>query len=652
MTRSSIVAACLWLCAACGNGGNEVVTPPADAGVIAHIPGTPGGLPVSAEAFDDTIVHRYELTIAPADLARMPMLAKNPATESMSVPAMVKVDGQDLGAVGVRFKGAFGTLRSCIDDSFKVTCPKMSYKVKFDEIEPNKRYKGLKKVNLHSMVADHTKMREQLGYKLFRDMGIVAPRSAHAQVIINGAIKGVYAVTEAPDGRFTRDRFGSRGDGNLYKEAWPKTADPKYYQSRLETNDELQQGHEQFITFWNELKTATTKTELATVVDRWADMDYMLRYTAVDRIISNWDGFATFYCGNTPASAVGPLANCSNHNLFWYLDEAKTRFWLVIWDLDLTWDLQTDHETVMPLWTETPADCTRRFPMGTNYLAAPGCDPVFRGMQGAGAAAYRRALGRLADEVFDVAKLQADVDRRAALLTEVVKTDPTLTLAGWQGRVQALRSDVVLLRQKLELMRAGQDFSPFGLRTDAVNDFEAVNAVQFAMGATMNPNPASSAVRMINQMAPLAGASDARVEFVYRTDKVTSSTWLNHRIVFKKGPVDLNAFKRVRLRMKTDKPRNVRIELDGQKYKTSRHLGWNNLPVTPQGVEVTLDLDKMDYATYVTMPPGDNPADVRSAVTALMFTVDAKGLNAMGFFPDGVTDPGFLQIDDVEFLAN
>ncbi len=634
----------------CGSAGDGASVTPDAAAPMIHLPGTPGGLPESAAVFDDTILHRYELTVSPADLGRLPMLAKNPATENTYVPATVKIDGQDQGAVGVRFKGAFGTLQACIEaNTFKLLCPNMSYKVKFDELEPNKRYRSLKKINLHAMTRDPTRMHEQLGYKLFRDMGIVAPRSAHAQVVVNGQVKGVYAVTEAPDGRFTKDRFAPVGDGDLYKETWPRTADPKAYQAKLETNEFAQRGHEQFIAFFNDLK-APTHAELAAVVDRWANMDYMLRYTAVDRIISNWDGFATFYCGG---GASGPISGCGNHNLYWYLDEAKTRFWLVVWDLDNTWALQTDHETLLPLWTETPADCSKRILMGTSYLAPPGCDPIFKGMQGAGAAAYRKALGQLADGPFDVGKLQADIDRRAALMTEAVKADPTLSLAGWQGRVQQLRADVALLRQKLELMRDGQDFSPFGLRTDAVNDFEAVKPVQFAMGATLGPNPATSADRTINTTGPLAGAQDARVDFTYRTDKNTAWTWLTYRIVFKKLPVDLNAFKRLRLRMRTDKARNVRIELDGTKYKTTAaHLGWSNLAVTPQGVQVTLDLDRIAYASYIAMPPMDNPTEVRSAVTALVFAVDSKGLNAMGFFPEGVTDPGFFQIDDVELLAN
>jgi hypothetical protein len=34
----------------------------------------------------------------------------------------------------------------------------------------------------------------------------------------------------------------------------------------------------------------------------------------------------------------------------------------------------------------------------------------------------------------------------------------------------------------------------------------------------------------------------------------------------------------------------------------------------------------------------------------MYFVADPKGLNAMGFFPTGGSDTGYLQVDDIEFL--
>ena len=63
-------------------------------------------------------------------------------------------------------------------------------------------------------------MHERLGYWLFRSMGVEAPRSVHARLVINGEFIGLYALTEQIDGAFTDYHFDDK-DGNLYKEVWP-----------------------------------------------------------------------------------------------------------------------------------------------------------------------------------------------------------------------------------------------------------------------------------------------------------------------------------------------------------------------------------------------------------------------------------------------
>ena len=55
---------------------------------------------------------------------------------------------------------------------------------------------------------------------MYRNFGIVAPRSNHALVYINGEFNGVFANTENIDGPFTNKHF-TIPDGNLYKEVWP-----------------------------------------------------------------------------------------------------------------------------------------------------------------------------------------------------------------------------------------------------------------------------------------------------------------------------------------------------------------------------------------------------------------------------------------------
>ena len=132
----------------------------------------------------------------------------------------------DLGTwtgVGIRFKGFFGSLRICLIGW--VTCNKLSYKLKFDYINPAQRFFGLKRLQLHASIGDPTMMRERLSYALFRESGIPTVRQTYSTVKRvseaggAGDHLGVHIVTEVLDGRFTDAFFKGNGNGNLYKEA-------------------------------------------------------------------------------------------------------------------------------------------------------------------------------------------------------------------------------------------------------------------------------------------------------------------------------------------------------------------------------------------------------------------------------------------------
>ncbi len=84
--------------------------------------------------------------------------------EEAYVQASVELDDPAFvasGAVGLRHKGNW-TLHHCWDDfggqrSYEEICAKLSFKVKFDEYQPEQRVDGLKRLNLHALQVDPTK---------------------------------------------------------------------------------------------------------------------------------------------------------------------------------------------------------------------------------------------------------------------------------------------------------------------------------------------------------------------------------------------------------------------------------------------------------------------------------------------------------------
>lgn len=201
--------------------------PGAAGGASAGGGGQGGGLSTAdaKELFTPQALETFELSLPPERWEHLRAHARDEEYE----PAELRFRGEVVGQVGLRFKGNIGTLGNCFDAEGNLVCRKLSMKIKVDEYDPELRFFGLKRLNLHSMIHDLTLVHEKLTYDLYREMGITAPRSSWALATVNGAPLGLFSLVEEIDGRFTKDRWGEDGDGNLYKEAWPRSTEPESY---------------------------------------------------------------------------------------------------------------------------------------------------------------------------------------------------------------------------------------------------------------------------------------------------------------------------------------------------------------------------------------------------------------------------------------
>src|SRR5208337_4062117 len=107
-------------------------------------------------------------------------------------------EGQWFKNVGVRYKGngTFMESRGSL---------KRSLKVDLGKYVNNPRLGGARILNFHNNVTDASWMNEVLSYRLYRDAGIPAPRTAYARVFVTVPGKherkyfGLYSMTEAVD---------------------------------------------------------------------------------------------------------------------------------------------------------------------------------------------------------------------------------------------------------------------------------------------------------------------------------------------------------------------------------------------------------------------------------------------------------------------
>lgn len=350
--------------------------------------------------FDPEVVRTYELTIDPLVLSLINLL---PSAE-LEVPAELTVDGETF-AVGARYKGSVGaflapcTKQTAVGPSLGQKVGKCSMKIDFDAVDKDRRFHGLKKLNFHSMGKDPSLMRERLGYALYRQMGVAAPRAVHARLVINGKLEGVFLAVEQLDGRFTKSRFTDGGNGNLYKEVWPTSDNEQRYRAALQTNKgELTDVHK-MIGFKRAID------EGADAALGWVDRDYMMRYLAVDRVIMNDDGAMHWYCW-------------SNHNYFWYESQRAERMWLIPWDLDSSLAPASWVHIMQPWWKPT-TDCSCGGVSGSAQRA-PSCDRL-TGMLGGLRDEYEAKVDELLGGPFSAEAVDAELaawSRQIAPLVE------------------------------------------------------------------------------------------------------------------------------------------------------------------------------------------------------------------------------------------
>jgi hypothetical protein len=441
---------------------------------------------LGARVFDEDQVQSYYLTLSDEEYAKLMdfstlLVDEFSVNKDRYVEAALQVGDTELPSIGVRLKGNY-SLWGCVDFATGQrvqrvesafgdidVCQRFSLKLDFDHYDDSARLDGLKKLNLHAMAADPSKLRERLAYSLFRDMDIVAPRAVHARVYINGDYHGLFTAVEQVDGRFTANRFPAGGDGNLYKQVWPApdttTADAE---DALETNDDPGTlDVSDFMAFQNAVANAT-ETDFGTTMAPYVDFDYLARYIVVDRAIANYDGIMAFYYG----AGWGPY----NQNYYWY-DTAGGRFSLIPWDFDKTfwypepnfWTANAANgQNIVPNWNVITNDCdgyaagfdSKIVNNGVSYdvpyrLREIDCDPFLRLLR---TEIYDRQAA-IAEEFIagplSSANVSAKVEAWRSQIAQAIEEDPLVDSAHWQGYVDSLLADIPRFQDNVSLMMSG-----------------------------------------------------------------------------------------------------------------------------------------------------------------------------------------------------
>lgn len=404
--------------------------------------------------FAQDALHTFEIDLPTEALER---LDADPAAEEYE-EGRLTFDGEVIEPIGVRYKGSVGAFVGCTASPSMLaptgpkTCTKLSMKLKINWDDPEREFYGQRRIQLHAQNLDSTLMHERLGYWLFREMGVAAPRSTHARVIVNGEYLGVFALTEEIDGRFTRERF-SDGTGNLYKEVWPVRADgttqsDEAFLAGLETNEDDGPSAEIISTFAREL-LAAPEADRVGVLERWTDLQTLLTTIVVDRAIRHDDGPLHWYC----------LPECEPHNFYWYENPTDRTLTLIPWDLDNAFDALIPGSGVGSFiaigdpWGSITNDC-QPFPFGAFNLPqrSAACDPLLGAL-----ATLDEEYDQIRADLLDGPFSEAQVNEQLDAWSEQIA--PAVAEAAAQHddapQVDAWRSSLATFKRALAEARSG-----------------------------------------------------------------------------------------------------------------------------------------------------------------------------------------------------
>jgi len=237
--------------------------------------------------------------------------------------AEFECDGESLKDVGFRLRG--NSSYSASASGFK-----RPYKVDFNRFVDGQKFQGLTSFFLNNNAYDPSMLRETLAYEVFRKLGVPAPRTTLAMVYlsIEGRLEreyiGVYTLIEDIDTKaFLKSHFGS-AKGMLLKpwsirglpymgEQWG--AYESRYNPRSEPTPEAAKRTIEFIKLVNYANDETFGRQIG----GYLNVDEFLRLLAGDVMLANLDTFLF-----------------TGHNFYMYLNPEDNRFYLMPWDMNLS----------------------------------------------------------------------------------------------------------------------------------------------------------------------------------------------------------------------------------------------------------------------------------------------------------------------------
>jgi spore coat protein H len=244
-------------------------------------------------------------------------------TEFEYVHADLEFAGRLFANVGVRYKGN-GTFMESRDSL------KRSLKIELNKFAKGQSLGDVTMLTFQNNVTDVSEMNEVLAYRLYRDAGVPAPRTAYARVFVTVPGKydhqflGLYSMTEAVDKQFSKRHFGTKR-GAIFKPVTPSLftdlgADWTAYAQIYDPKVALYEEQQKTVMELSRFVTQADDSTFAAHIGEFIDLPEFARFMAVMVYLSDLDGL------------LGP-----GQNLFLHLHPKSQQFQFIPWDQDHSW---------------------------------------------------------------------------------------------------------------------------------------------------------------------------------------------------------------------------------------------------------------------------------------------------------------------------
>ena len=324
------------------------------------------------------------------------------------VHADLEFAGRTFRDVAVRYKGN-GTYLSGRQSG------KISFKVDLNKYVKGQKLLDLSTLNFHNMAADPGFMNEALAYRLYRDAGVHASRTAYVRVSVTignqpARDHGLFALVENVDTNFIHARLKHR-TGAILK---PSTRDPfadrgaawaKYNQT-YDPKTDLTEAEKQRIIEFCQFVSRANDRDFAAAIGNYVDIEAFARYMAVLVWLSNPDSILE-----------------RGQNYYVYLHPQTRRLHFMPWDQDhsfgsFQWTALAPYETsnIHVPWVR-----------GVRFLERMNAVPAYR-------TAYLARMREFSTTLFAPARFTAQVAELAPVVRAGLQTEPA-RIAGFERGV-------------------------------------------------------------------------------------------------------------------------------------------------------------------------------------------------------------------------